>query len=272
MSTKFYTSREAARILGVCPNSVRKWADNGEINCIRTKSGQRRYDVESYIEKSATSTKICYCRATSNERIPSTGSGQCLNDKLNSCEINILTQNLSKTSEVDSTLRQAQDIVSNEKVLKPFWNERCRELTSLLWLPTESDLQDLGLTSFDKSLSKTVENSWFSKKLFSRQNNNLPTTCSILSMCSQQECADSAVPRACRGEVIKSKSIKLSLTPEQNRTFKRWHDVSRWVFNQALAFIRDYETSEELGVKKPTWMDIKKMFSGRKMFRFKSKG
>jgi putative transposase len=33
------------------------------------------------------------------------------------------------------------------------------------------------------------------------------------------------------------------------------------VFNQALAFIRDYETCEELGVKKPSWMDIKKMFT-----------
>lgn len=37
--------------------------------------------------------------------------------------------------------------------------------------------------------------------------------------------------------------------------------MSRWVFNQALAFIRDYETCEELGVGKPTWMDIKKMFT-----------
>ncbi len=33
------------------------------------------------------------------------------------------------------------------------------------------------------------------------------------------------------------------------------------MFNQALAFIRDYETCEELGVKKPSWMDIKKMFT-----------
>ncbi|MEZ5671483.1 MAG: helix-turn-helix domain-containing protein [Thiotrichaceae bacterium] len=55
MSTKYYASREAAKILDVCPNSLRKWADNGEINCIRIKSGQRRYDVDSYIGKSTTS-------------------------------------------------------------------------------------------------------------------------------------------------------------------------------------------------------------------------
>jgi len=68
MPTKFYTSREAAKILDVCPNSLRKWADNGEINCIRTKSGQRRYDVESYIGKSTTSITICYCRVSSHKQ------------------------------------------------------------------------------------------------------------------------------------------------------------------------------------------------------------
>jgi len=68
MPTKFYTSREAAKILDVCPNSLRKWADNGEINCIRTKSGQRRYDVESYIGKSTDSTTICYCRVSSHKQ------------------------------------------------------------------------------------------------------------------------------------------------------------------------------------------------------------
>jgi len=68
MPTKFYTSREAARILDVCPNSLRKWADNGEINCIRTKSGQRRYDVDSYIGKSTTSITICYCRVSSHKQ------------------------------------------------------------------------------------------------------------------------------------------------------------------------------------------------------------
>jgi predicted site-specific integrase-resolvase len=68
MPTKFYTSKEAAKILDVCPNSLRKWADNGEINCIRTKSGQRRYDVDSYIGKSTTSITICYCRVSSHKQ------------------------------------------------------------------------------------------------------------------------------------------------------------------------------------------------------------
>jgi predicted site-specific integrase-resolvase len=64
----YYPSREASRILGVCPDTLRKWADIGEINCIRTKSGQRRYDVDSYIGKSTTSTTICYCRVSSHKQ------------------------------------------------------------------------------------------------------------------------------------------------------------------------------------------------------------
>jgi len=72
-------------------------------------------------------------------------------------------------------------------------------------------------------------------------------------MFSQQECTDL--------EVIKSKSIKLSLTPEQNRKFKHWHDVSRWVFNQALNFMIATEGCEEFGIKRPSWMDIKKIFT-----------
>ena len=68
MPTELYTSREAARIRDVCPNSLRKWAGSGEINCIRTKSGQRRYDVESYIGKSTTSITICYCRVSSHKQ------------------------------------------------------------------------------------------------------------------------------------------------------------------------------------------------------------
>ncbi len=122
-----------------------------------------------------------------------------------------------------------------------------------LWLPTETVLQDLGSTSFDGFLSRTVANSWFSMRLFSRQNKNLQSIYTISSTYFPKECTDL--------EAIKSKSVKLLVTPEQHRKFKHWHDVSRWVFNQALAFIRDYQTCEELGIKKPSWMDIKKTFT-----------
>ena len=50
MSTmKLVPSREAAKQLGVHPNTLRRWANSGEIKVVKTRAGQRLYDVESYI-------------------------------------------------------------------------------------------------------------------------------------------------------------------------------------------------------------------------------
>jgi predicted site-specific integrase-resolvase len=65
---KYYPSREVARILGVHPDTLRRWSDTGEINCIRTKSGQRRYDVDVYVGKSSTSVTVCYARVSSHKQ------------------------------------------------------------------------------------------------------------------------------------------------------------------------------------------------------------
>ena len=38
-------AREAVRVSGVHIQTLRKWADSGKIRCIRTPSGQRRFDL-----------------------------------------------------------------------------------------------------------------------------------------------------------------------------------------------------------------------------------
>ena len=62
-----------------------------------------------------------------------------------SCSKGILTQNLSVTLPVLSTL--------NEKDCKPFWNQQCAEIQPTLWLPQKADLQDQ-----DSSLSSGLLN------------------------------------------------------------------------------------------------------------------
>ena len=59
-------SRIAARELGLHPNTLRAYADEGRIQTIRTASGQRRYDVDSYVRESAGTAVICYCRVSSH--------------------------------------------------------------------------------------------------------------------------------------------------------------------------------------------------------------
>ncbi|MCP4352420.1 MAG: transposase [Desulfobacterales bacterium] len=53
-------------------------------------------------------------------------------------------------------------------------------------------------------------------------------------------------------ETVVSRLIRLSPTAEQKKIFKNWTDVSRWVFNWTVDFIRSC-----VGWT-PTWMDIKK--------------
>ncbi|NET60596.1 MAG: IS607 family transposase [Symploca sp. SIO2E6] len=51
MSQKFLPPREAAAALGVHRRTLTRWEQQGKIVAIRTPSGQRRYDVESYQKK-----------------------------------------------------------------------------------------------------------------------------------------------------------------------------------------------------------------------------
>ena len=65
---QYLPSRQAAQILGLHPHTLRRYADAGIIPSIKTQSGQRRYDVQTYLGKSKTSTTICYCRVSSHKQ------------------------------------------------------------------------------------------------------------------------------------------------------------------------------------------------------------
>ena len=62
---KYLPSREASKILGLHPNTLRTYADNGTIESYKTESGQRRYNVEAYLGLQKHSTTLCYCRVSS---------------------------------------------------------------------------------------------------------------------------------------------------------------------------------------------------------------
>lgn len=64
----FIPSRKAAKYLGVCANTLRKWADDGKIRHIRSPAGQRLYDVSSLVNNSPTKKSYCYCRVSSHKQ------------------------------------------------------------------------------------------------------------------------------------------------------------------------------------------------------------
>ena len=65
---QYLPSREAAKILGLHPHTLRRYADTGIIPYIKTQSGQRRYDVQTYLGNSKPTTTICYCRVSSHKQ------------------------------------------------------------------------------------------------------------------------------------------------------------------------------------------------------------
>ena len=65
---RYVTSREAARTLGVHPQTLRKWANEERIGYIRTEGGQRRYDIESYLGQARPTVTVCYCRVSSKKQ------------------------------------------------------------------------------------------------------------------------------------------------------------------------------------------------------------
>ena len=64
----FVPSREAALRLGLHPNTLRKYADEGRIKYIRTASGQRRYNVDAYLGCAVERTTVCYCRVSGHQQ------------------------------------------------------------------------------------------------------------------------------------------------------------------------------------------------------------
>ncbi|MBO0613723.1 IS607 family transposase [Thiothrix fructosivorans] len=64
---KYIKGNAACELLGVCHNTLRKLADDGRIETIRV-SGQRRYNVETYLGLQQQQSTICYCRVSSHKQ------------------------------------------------------------------------------------------------------------------------------------------------------------------------------------------------------------
>jgi putative resolvase len=62
------STKKACEILGIHPNTLRKWADEGKIKHIRTNAGQRRYDVASFLQSSSHRRQIVYARVSSRNQ------------------------------------------------------------------------------------------------------------------------------------------------------------------------------------------------------------
>jgi putative resolvase len=69
MQMAYIPLRKAVDFLGLHPNTLRRYADEGKIKSIKNEAGQRLYDVESYTRSDSTGTAVvCYCRVSSSKQ------------------------------------------------------------------------------------------------------------------------------------------------------------------------------------------------------------
>ncbi|WP_293104468.1 MerR family DNA-binding transcriptional regulator [Moorena sp. SIOASIH] len=69
--TKYLKPREASELLGVNVRTLARWENAGIIQAIKTPSGQRRYDVESYtLGFRVKKQTVLYCRVSSHAQKP----------------------------------------------------------------------------------------------------------------------------------------------------------------------------------------------------------
>ena len=72
--TKFLTIHEAADLLGVSPQTLRRWERAGKITCAhRTKGNQRRYDItllrpEKNSDSKSMRPTLAYARVSSHDQ------------------------------------------------------------------------------------------------------------------------------------------------------------------------------------------------------------
>lgn len=144
-----------------------------------------------------------------------------LKGKFNGLKISTHKQKSSKISVQDSTLK--------EKDCFPYWNESSKEISSQLWLPTKTVLQDSVLTSLNLSLNKMVEKSWFSTQIWENLNKqNLQKIYLPFCTTSVAECMDKEAP------IIKAKKIRIYPNSSQKNLFRQWFGTSRKTYNDTV--------------------------------------
>lgn len=172
-----------------------------------------------------------------------------LSDKLNSFVQDFQVRNFYQKLEVGL-------ILGGENSL-PFWTEFSMAMSNALWLPTPTDLYDLGLSWLSGSAKRQDANSWFSMNANSAQNKNSLQICCPSSIASVAGFTDSESTTNKSGKHYKKtarhahtksqtklppnsvQKIRVYPTPELHKVWKQWLAAYRWVFNWAVAQLKD---------------------------------
>ncbi len=205
--------------------SMSEPCDVGQITA-KSNVSKRRRVKEDTTSKATQPSLLATALMLSTPELVRPGKSQTWSVKSKQLVLDFPKQKLSPKSVADST--------SKGRKCLPYWNESCRELSSVLSSLTRTDWQDLALTCFDGSANKTGANSWFSMKQHLVQNKKWLKTFSPSSTALAPDSTDL--------ENIKLRCKKIQIYPslELNKVWRQWLAACRYCFNQAMAWLKDH--------------------------------
>ena len=139
----------------------------------------------------------------------------------------------------------------------PFWTEFSQAMSNALWLPTPTDLSDSGSSLLSGCARKQDVNSWFSTNVSSLQNRNslqiccLSSTASVVGFTGCESIKNKSgkhYKKTARHSHARNQTklppnsvlkIRVYPTPELRKVWKQWLAAYRWVFNWAVAQLKD---------------------------------
>jgi putative transposase len=151
-----------------------------------------------------------------------------LNDKKSFSDSNILSMTWLRILD--------QELIGTEKVFKPFWNNRCLEMSQKLWFPTETDYVGLHSNSLNSSFQKTGLNSLFSIQ-------TLPNL-QLIKNYQMTSCQSSTSTNVDKWDVdviqklIKTRKLRIYPNQIQKIKLKEWINTTRYVYNKGVQEIK----------------------------------
>ena len=172
---------------------IRRHSESGRGTVVLTTSGPKATSADTMSIHTLDNQDRLRPSATAVSRPRS--SRPISTGRSHSCESDTLTQRSSATSAPGST--------SGAKGYLPYWNDYTREISSVLWSPTETVLQGLGPNSSRPCSNAMAGSSWFSISETSAPKKNSRLTFSPSSLSSALASADYGAT------VRKSRKIRL---------------------------------------------------------------
>ena len=124
------------------------------------------------------------------------------------------------------------ELIGKGRVLKPYWNELCKEISMKLWSPIETGCVGSHLISSRISSNSVMSNSLFST--METMNPELLSSPMTSYLSSPSIPADKWVE-----EDIRVRRIRMYPSKAQASVLRQWTGTTRYVYNRTLSYIRD---------------------------------